>query len=104
TYPGACFLFDDGGASAVREYVEDLGAAPLPTGATELPIALDLRTQLGVGGLPELYGVIDSGVALHYPGSPAVRLSFTAPPDESGSCDAGNANDCVLYLDAFDAD
>jgi hypothetical protein len=103
-YPGACFLFDDGGASAVREYVEDLGAAPLPTGATELPIALDLRTRLGDDGLPEMLGVIDSGVALHYPGSPSVQISFTASPVETGSCDASNANDCVVYLDAFDAD
>ncbi len=100
-YEGACYLFDDGLlGSAPREYVSNLGDAPIPTGATEYPIALNLRT-VGSAGSTELEGIIDSSVALHYPGNPFVTVAFATSPFSTQGCATGG--DCVAFLSAFDA-
>lgn len=51
---------------------------PVPFGVNELPIALNL--QVADGDPKSLSGRIDTAGSLHYPGDPAVEISFTTDP------------------------
>lgn len=69
----------DGSAAGVQVYTLDERTAAIPSGSTELPIALNLRADATDGSV--LRGRIESAVALHLPGNPAVTLRFDAAPD-----------------------
>ncbi len=101
---GACYLYDATGTQGgVRQYVDNLVATPIPTGATQYPIALNLRPgPLDGAGNITYTGIIDSAVALHYGGNPRVDLAFANAPDDTTRCeDDGVPGNCVAYLAGF---
>jgi hypothetical protein len=100
----ACYLFDDGhGAAGIRTYVANQNDAPIPTGVTEYPIALNLRSDALDGRI--LRGRIDSSVALHYAGDPSVRLTLSSSPTAPGVCERdGVPKDCVSFVSELSAD
>lgn len=86
----ACYLYD-GDSSGLRIYVENEPEYPIPSGVTELPIAINVRSD----GSRTLSGRIESSVALHYAGDPAVALSFAGDPN---ACSGTVRTDCVAIL------
>lgn len=95
---GACYLFSDGSVGALpRPYVTNVNAQPIPTGASEFPMAFNLYTP--DPSVPTvLEGRVVSEAALHYPGSPKVRLRFAADPTSDASCDPNVTGHCVVFL------
>lgn len=105
----ACYLFDNGFGigSGVARYVNDYRRdAPIPTGGTELPIAIHLRADSRFNGDPaRLAGRIDTATTLHYPGQPEIQLAFAASPVDPAVCEGDNvASDCVVYLSSLSAE
>ncbi|WP_236515341.1 hypothetical protein [Sandaracinus amylolyticus] len=99
-FRGACYLYD-GAAGGLRRYVSNVDAAPIPTGAVTYPIAIDLQ-DAPTGRAPHrVAGVIDSAVALHYAGSPAIEIAFTSAPGAPGVCPGG---ECVVPITSLRAD
>ncbi|MBH23864.1 MAG: hypothetical protein CMH57_05265 [Myxococcales bacterium] len=95
----ACYLFD-GGQSGLREYSNDLDTVPIPTGAIELPIALNLRMPNPNQAPEQMVGRIDSSVALQYAGDPEVTLTFAGDPT---GCTLERPGACLVYVDRFEA-
>lgn len=103
--PVACYLFDGSLTSRPPLFVNNIRSEPLPTGATEYPIALNLEPRLNAMNQFELAGAIDSGVALHYAGTPAVSMTFGTSPNDLAACaNDGVSTECVSYLTAFSSD
>lgn len=100
---GACYLFDSGqpGDDGIREYTSQLADAPVPSGATEFPIALRLEPHPSDPN--RVVGVVDSDVTLHYPGFPSVELTFENPPADPASCAAGG-RECPVFMSAMQLD
>ncbi len=77
---GACYPFvnsledpDDG----FEEYSDDLATSPIPSGAVELPVSMNIK-----GGSPEaavFEGRFVSADTLHYAGEPTVSLTMEGP-------------------------
>ena len=100
---GVCYLYDEGEGIFPRIYVTELNEAPIPTGASKTPIAIDLSRQDG-SGENHWAGRIDSAVATQFPGNPHVELGFeSATPGDSGSCDPSITSNCVVFMDEFSA-
>ncbi len=95
---GACYPYTN--TSGVRRYVTDLEASPIPTGITELPLAMNLL----VDGMGNLEGRIESNLTLHYPGNPFAEMTLSADPTEASSCDPTVTTNCVVWLDSFQAE
>ncbi|MEM7603814.1 MAG: hypothetical protein AAF411_00550 [Myxococcota bacterium] len=102
---GACYLFDSGtpGDDGIREFTSQLSDAPIPSGATEFPVALRLEPHPSDPN--RVVGVVDSNITLHYPGFPSVELTFENAPADPASCSAGG-RECPVFmsdmqLDAF---
>ena len=97
---GACYLFaDPAGGMGVRNYVTSLANSPIPTGATSLPMAINMRASDPLAPAV-LTGKVDSSVALHYAGDPAVTLRFAEDPGATTTCDPGVNTNCVHFLAA----
>lgn len=94
----ACYPFTN--AAGARVYVQDVRSAPIPSGTTEFPIALNLRRG---SDATVLEGRIDTSVALHYPGNPAVTLELDAAPDDASSCSSVIDDECVVFLKDMNA-
>lgn len=90
----ACYLFD-GDAAGFRTYVTNEPAVPVPSGVTELPFAINVRTG---GDRMSMSGRIESSVALHYAGDPALELTFAGDPS---ACASGVTTDCVAFLESM---
>ena len=89
--------------TGVRVYTQNDQVTPVPSGVTELPIALHLRRDRA--DRTKLSGAIDSATALHYPSQPSVSLDFVADPGAlNGNCDPRIVSDCVVFLEDFSAD
>lgn len=100
---GVCYLYDEGAGIFPRVYVTELNEAPIPTGASKTPIALNLLEQSD-GNENHWVGRIDSSVATQLPGNPLVKLGFESPtPGNSDACDPSITSHCVAFLDAFEA-
>jgi len=96
----ACYLYDINAAGAT-EYTSSLRSFPIPTGVTEMPVALNLR-QPDVDATPNLIsGRIESARTLHYAGNPAVDIELVNSPD---ACVTNTFGECVNFLASFDAD
>lgn len=104
---GACYLYatsgpGGGATSGVVTYVPSLADAPIPTGHSELEIALHVRTS--TADATRMVGRIDSRTSLHLLGDPAVSLAFSADPSDPASCAAdGIPGACVVFLEGFGA-
>lgn len=92
----ACYLYNnDFGFS---QYTNDTNAWPIPTGATSMPIVMNMRA-IDTGVSQQLLGKIESSATLQYPGSPAVSLSFSSEPS---NC-TGQTRTCLIDLADFSA-
>ncbi len=69
-------------------------AYPVPTGASELPVTLDLKQDATNPAI--LAGRIVSTESLHYPGNPAISLTFSDSPNKA-TCSNSIANECVIF-------
>ncbi|MBL8956188.1 MAG: hypothetical protein JNK82_35770, partial [Myxococcaceae bacterium] len=97
----ACYPYSN--STGVRTYVQNAAQSPIPTGVTELPLAMNLQVNTTTPGLFE--GRVDSPQSLHYPGYPGVKLMFEADPSQNASCfmsggggDGGTPGDCLVFL------
>ncbi len=97
---GACYLYVGGGVGGLpREYVTNLDSAPIPTGVTSFPIAMNLRIADALE--PEvLEGRVVSEVSLHLAGNPKVTVRFESDPSNSANCDSDVESNCVNFLEA----
>lgn len=102
-HDGACYLYE-GAAGGIRDYVLDVAEHPIPTGAVEYPIAMNLRAAPTMDAPFRMAGVIDGSVALHYVGSPAVELVFAADPTDSGACTPASHSSCLVPITGLRAD
>jgi hypothetical protein len=93
----ACYLYDIG-TSGVAEYTSNTTDIPIPSGLTELPMALHLR--MDPADEKRLLGRIESSLALQYAGNPAVQLELLSP---TNVCGMTNGPTCVTFLSRFDA-
>ena len=91
-----CYLYDIG-ASGVSEYSSDLDTVPIPTGATQLPFAMNLRVS---EDNTAMLGRIESSKALQYAGNPAIELNLHNAPDQ---CDRNAFGACLLFIDDMEA-
>ncbi len=73
----ACYPYSNPQGYSV--YSQSLSTYPIPTGATELPIAINLRDDPAGGGRT-LIGRVVSADSLHENGNPGVRLTFETDP------------------------
>lgn len=95
-----CYL--SGVSQGFQYYTQSPATNPVPSGVTELPVALNLRTD-ATQDLSKYVGRIDSTSSLHYPGNPQINLSFAADPatcpTQGGSADST----CVVQLESMRA-
>ncbi|UJR82189.1 WAP domain-containing protein [Sandaracinus amylolyticus] len=94
---GACYLFD-GDASGIRSYVTNEREVPVPTGVTELPFAVSLRSE---GDRLHLRGRVESSFALHYAGDPAMEIVLAGDPN---TCVPGVSTDCVAFVSSMSSE
>lgn len=69
----------------MKTYVQDYGETPIPSGISELPMAMNLRVvEAGEEGCQDsacLVGRIETQATLHYPADPSVLIGLAAAPD-----------------------
>ena len=87
-----CYPLSSTSGVALQVYTDNTDNTPVPSGVTELPIAMNLRTGATAR---TLQGAIVSQRALQYPGNPAVTLGFATDPTVCGTPLRGN---CVSFL------
>jgi hypothetical protein len=92
----ACYLYSN--PEGYVPYSDSLLDQPVPSGVTELPIALDLKVDAASSSLR---GRIASSESLQYAGDPAVRVAFAGDPDK---CAGANDSACLAFLDTFESD
>jgi hypothetical protein len=90
----ACYPFIN--SAGVRTYVQNPLQYPIPTGVTELPVAMNLQLNATQADLFE--GRMVSSRAMHYPGNPGVKVQFTGNPSLMSSCSAAGGADCLVFL------
>ncbi|MCK5688084.1 hypothetical protein KAI87_02380 [Myxococcota bacterium] len=87
----ACYLYDN--PQGYKVYTSSLTEYPVPTGVTELPMAMNLATSEDDASI--LMGKIVSAQALHYAGDSAVNVQFESDPADCG-VNAGGATICSI--------
>jgi len=93
---GACYLYDDN-TLGLKSFTSDLATTPVPSGAIELPIVMNLR----VSGGNNLSGRIVSSESLQFAGDPSVDLTFDASPN---SCSRDSLGACLVFVEDLQAD
>ncbi|MBX7096729.1 MAG: hypothetical protein K1X89_03365 [Myxococcaceae bacterium] len=91
----ACYPYTN--TVGVRAYVTNPVQYPIPSGVSELPVAMNLKINATTPTVFE--GRIASSLAMHYPGNPAVKLKFKGDPSLGTSCFNGGASDCLMFLE-----
>lgn len=92
-----CYPYSN--AAGVRTYVSNRTVAPIPSGVSQLPFALNLK----VGASSAVFeGRIESSIAMHYPGRPTLKLELVADPSVGASCFTGGGTDCLVFLKNLD--
>ncbi len=87
----ACYLTDSNQAG-FTSYTTNTRQNPIPSGAVELPIAMNLLESDG----NVLAGRINSADALHYAGDPAITIPLAGAP---GACTRTPTGSCLLLVD-----
>lgn len=94
----ACYLWDDPARDddpGLSVYTQNVQQAPVPTGAVELPFAMNI--DLPDAANPKQWqGKILSQQALHFAGEPTVTVNFE---DDPTSCNPANLDACLVYLE-----
>ena len=85
----------------VRTYTINPRNNPIPSGVTELPIAMNL--QINAADPVKFTGRIESSMAMHYPGNPSVKMEFEASPADANACFMGGGTDCMVFLKGIQA-
>lgn len=89
-----CYPYSN--AAGVRTYVQNPDQYPIPTGVTELPVAMNLRIN---PNRPDVFeGRIASTTTMHYPGNPGVKVQFVGDPSKNATCFNGGGTDCIVFL------
>ncbi|HUU02235.1 MAG TPA: dickkopf-related protein [Myxococcota bacterium] len=91
----ACFPYNNVDGYAV--YTQDLKDKPIPAGAVEFPIAMNLKQD---GGPAVLKGKVVTDQTLHYAGDPEVTLQFEGDPAQ---CTANAKGVVICPLTGFGA-
>lgn len=93
-----CYL--SGVSQGFQYYTQSPGTSPVPSGVTELPIALNLRRDLlsGGEGFQQLIGRIDSDSSLHYPGNPQIRVAFSEDPSACPNQGISDKSTCAVPM------
>lgn len=98
-----CYLYDNPVGIAV--YSDFLQDNPIPSGVTEFPFAVNIRSRDIAGGAgadaKKWAGRVVSEQALQYAGHPAVELSFSSTPDR---CEQTRGGSCLTFIDSFKVD
>jgi hypothetical protein len=88
-------------ANGVSTYVQNPDATPIPTGVSELPIAMNLKLS---NAKPSMFtGRVVTASAMHYPANPGVTLDFVGDPADMSSC-LTTSKDCIVPLANHGAD
>ncbi|MCK6549424.1 hypothetical protein L6R52_26530, partial [Myxococcota bacterium] len=105
---GACYLYatsapGGGATSGLVTYVTSLADAPIPTGHSELELAIHVRAD--AADPRTMRGRIDSKTSLHMLGDPAIELTLAADPTDPAVCEAdGIAGACVVFVEHLAAE
>jgi hypothetical protein len=91
---GACYLFE-GVPNGIVSYVDIEEQYPIPTGVTELPLVVNLRSE---GDHVTMRGRIESASALHFAGDPSFEITFAGDPS---TCASSVSTDCVAFVDTM---
>jgi hypothetical protein len=94
----ACYLYDIG-VLGTAVYSNDLDSVPVPTGAAQLPFAMNLRIPDSEGAPEALVGRVDSGRALQYAGMPSVSLRFSQDPS---GCARTAFGACLVFVEEME--
>ncbi len=94
-----CYPFTN--TAGVRTYVQDKNANPVPSGVSELPVAMNLRMSASAPTVFE--GRVESSMAMHYPGNPGIKLEFSGNPASAASCFMGGGTDCMVFLKGIES-
>jgi hypothetical protein len=86
-------------ASGISIFSDSLQAAPVPSGVSELPFAMNI--QPSAGSATAWSGRIVSDIALQYDGDPALSLTFADDPEE---CSVRTGNACLTFIEDMSAD
>ncbi|MBT9558772.1 MAG: hypothetical protein IV100_22260 [Myxococcales bacterium] len=97
---GACYPYDINQLGLVV-YTSSTESNPIPTGAVEFPIAMNLRLPDSAGGPGYMAGRIESSKALQYAGDPAIELDFGVSP---ATCERTSGGACLVLLDTMKSD
>ncbi len=95
----ACYLYDIGQSGLVT-FSNDLDTVPVPTGAVELPVALNLYQPDPENNPGQLAGRIESSKSLQYAGNPAIEINFATSPND---CDLPGGV-CVAFIDSMQSE
>ena len=101
-YPdGACFLYDN--PAGYVEFTTDRFAIPVPSGAVEFPLSMNLKLDDDGDG-KAFSGKIVSEDTLHFPGDPAVHLTYRHNPADGENCSANAFGACITHVESMSAD
>ena len=92
-----CYLYSNATGNGI--YSDYLPDDPIPTGASEFPIAFNLHRTPN-GSPTDWSGKIISEESLQYAGSPAVALKFASDPSD---CSGAGGGTCIDDLSSFAA-
>jgi hypothetical protein len=95
----ACYLYNSN-RLGLKQYSSDLSTVPVPSGIVELPFAMNLYQPDRANAPTQMGGRIESTVALHYAGNPAVTLQFDTDPN---GCSRTVGGACMTFLTNFSA-
>ncbi|HEY5955815.1 MAG TPA: hypothetical protein VIV60_04650, partial [Polyangiaceae bacterium] len=90
----ACYLYSN--TEGFGRYSNSLDNQPVPSGVSELPLALDLQAT----DATHLDGRIASNESLHYSADPAVHLEFS---DDPSQCSDVNSTACIAFIKSLSA-
>jgi hypothetical protein len=99
---GACFLFDN--PAGYVEYSSDLQVYPVPSGVSDLTMAVNLRPDPNAGDARVFSGRISSRETPQYAGDPGIGLTFERDPAGASSCSATAYGACLTYVTGFQAE
>ncbi|MBI5493520.1 MAG: hypothetical protein HY904_00750 [Deltaproteobacteria bacterium] len=94
----ACYLYRSG--AGVIEYSSDVNDYAIPTGVSELPVSMNLRSPDPVNQPTLMNGRIVTDESMQYAGDPAVSLAFVNAPTQ---CTTTAGGTCLVPIQSFAA-
>ncbi|MBI5493515.1 MAG: hypothetical protein HY904_00725 [Deltaproteobacteria bacterium] len=94
----ACYAYSSG--TGIIEYTSDINNYSIPTGVSELPLSLNLRTPDPAAQPAVMRGKIVTDESMQFAGDPAVDLVFANAPT---ACTSQVGGTCLVGLQQFGA-